>query len=94
MQQIIESKRYDTETANEVCSDKYWDGSNWDRNGRNRTLYKTAKGAFFVHHETRWQGERDHLEAVSETFAKELYERLPERAMTFAEAFGVEPEDA
>lgn len=89
MQQIIEGRRYDTETANEVCSDKYWDG-----NGRNRTLYKTAKGAFFVHHETRWQGERDHLEAVSESFARELYERLPERKMTFADAFGEEPEDA
>ncbi|MBK8880738.1 MAG: hypothetical protein IPN74_20195 [Haliscomenobacter sp.] len=94
MQQIIEGKRYDTETADEVCSDKYWDGSNHDRNGRNRTLYKTPKGAFFVHHETRWQGERDHLEAVSETFAKELYERLPERKITFVEAFGHEPEEA
>ena len=66
MEQIIDGKRYDTETATLVTSDYYWDGSNHDRHGRNTFLYKTSKGNFFLHDTTRWEGERNYLEAISE----------------------------
>ena len=94
MQQIIDGKMYDTETADLVASDNYWDGSNWDRHGRNTFLYKTKRGAFFVHHTTRWQGERDSIQAIDVDGAKALYEQLPEHDMDYAEAFGVAPEEA
>lgn len=94
MKQVIDGKQYDTETADKIASDHYWDGSNWDRNGRSNYLYKTRKGAFFVLHETRWQGERDHIKAVSIEEARRQYEALPEHDMEFAEAFGEEPEEA
>lgn len=94
MKQVIDGKVYDTETADLVASDNYWDGSNWDRHGRNTYLYKTKRGNFFAYHKTRWQGERNYIEALSIAEAKRLYERLPETEMTYEEAFGEKPEDA
>lgn len=94
MKKVIGGKSYDTETAELVASDRYWDGSNWERHGRNTYLYKTAKGNFFLHHTTMWQGERDSIEPVSVEEAKGYYEQLPEQELDFAEAFGVEPEEA
>lgn len=94
MKQVIDGKVYDTETADLVASDNYWDGSNWDRHGRNTYLYKTKRGNFFAYHKTRWQGERNYIEALSIAEAKRLYERLPETGMTYEEAFGEKPEDA
>jgi len=94
MKQIINGKSYDTKTAQVVASDRYWDGHNWERNGRNMYLYKTTRGAFFILSTSQWQGERDTLEALTEDEAKALYESLHEQEMTYAEAFGVEPEEA
>lgn len=94
IQQVIHGLRYDTERAEVVASNEYWDGSNFERHGRNTHLYKTANGRFFLGHSTQWQGERNHIEPLSESAAKQWYEDLPEHAMTYAEAFGVEPEDA
>lgn len=94
MEKIINGKRYDTETADEVASDHYWDGSNFERSGRNTYLYKTAKGNFFLHHTTQWQGERDNIEAVDVERAKEIYEGLPEETMGYEATFGVAPEEA
>jgi predicted metallo-beta-lactamase superfamily hydrolase len=94
MKQIIDGKRYDTDKACLVASDRYWDGSNFERHGRNTMLYKTAKGAFFLHHTTQWQGERERIENITEEEAKGWYERLPEYELDFAEAFGEEPEEA
>ncbi len=94
MEQIINGKTYDTETAVEVASNRYWDGSNWERSGRNTFLYKTKKGNFFLHHTTRWQGERDRIEPVDIEEAKKHYEQLSEQSMSYEEAFGVEPEEA
>lgn len=94
MKQIIDRKEYDTEKAQLVASNRFWDGSNFERNGRNTYLYKTPKGNFFAHHTTQWQGERDTLEALTEDEAKTLYEDLPEHDMTYAEAFGEKPEEA
>jgi hypothetical protein len=94
MRQIVNGKLYDTEKAQLVAHDRYWDGSNWERHGRNTYLYKTAKGSFFLYHTTLWQGERDYIEPVSKEEAKAYYEQLPEHEMEYEEAFGEPPEEA
>ncbi|MDK2974906.1 MAG: hypothetical protein PWP08_1277 [Methanofollis sp.] len=94
MEQIIDGRRYDTETADLIASDRYWDGSNFERNGRNAYLYKTKNGRFFLYHTSLWQGERDHIETVDEEEARTFYEQLPEHPVSYADAFGEEPEDA
>ncbi len=94
MKQIIGRKIYDTEKAMEIASDRYWDGNNWERNGRNQTLYKTQNGNFFICNTTQWQGERDTIQPVSKEEAMELYESLPEHAVEYKETFDVEPEEA
>lgn len=94
MRQVVNGKLYDTEKAQLVAHDRYWDGHNWDRHGRNTYLYKTAKGNFFLHHTTLWQGERDYIEPVSKEEAKYWYEQLPEHELEYEEAFGEAPEEA
>lgn len=94
MKKVVDGKLYDTEKAQVVASDHYWDGSNWDRQGRNTFLYKTQKGNFFLHHTTRWQGERDSIEPVSMEEAKQFFEQLPEHELSYEEAFGEAPEEA
>lgn len=94
MKQVIGGKVYDTEKAKLVASDRYWDGSNYERHGRNTYLYKTARGNFFLHHTTQWQGERDSIEPVDIGEAKSYYEQLPEQELEYSDAFGVEPEEA
>ena len=94
MTKVIEGKKYDTDTAQLIAHDHFWDGSNWERHGRNQYLYRTKKGAFFQVSETCWQGERDELIAVGVEEAKRIYEELPELELDYAEAFGVEPVEA
>ena len=94
MKQVIDGKLYNTETATEIASDRYWDGHNFERHGRNTYLYKSKKGNYFVHHTTCWQGERDTIEAVTLDEAKRYYETLSEHAVEYAEAFGVKPAEA
>ena len=94
MKQIINGKLYDTDKAMLVASNRYWDGSNWERSGRNTFLYKTAKGSFFLHYTTQWQGEREHIEAITEVKAMDYYEQLPEHELEYEEAFGVIAEEA
>jgi hypothetical protein len=94
MQAIINGLRYDTEASTQLASNRYWDGHNWDRNGRNTFLYKTKNGRYFLHHTTRWQGERDSIEPIGLFDAKANYEALPEKDVDYADAFGIEPEDA
>lgn len=94
MRQIVDGRLYDTEKAQLVAHDRYWDGRNWDRHGRNTYLFKTAKGRFFLHHTTRWQGERDRIEPITKEYAKAMYEELPEHELEYEEAFGEAPEEA
>jgi hypothetical protein len=94
MRQVVNGKLYDTEKAQLVAHDRYWDGHNWDRQGRNTYLYKTAKGNYFLCHTTLWQGERDYIEPVSEQEARYWYEQLPEHELEYEEAFGEAPEEA
>ncbi len=94
MNEIINGKRYRTATATLIAGNDYWDGHNWERSGTNVFLYKTPKGAFFLQHQTQWQGQQDTIEPVTIEEAKEWFERLTERRVEFKDAFGVEAEDA
>jgi len=93
---IIDRKRYSTATATLIASDAYWDGHNFERQMRNTFLYKTPRGAFFVLNLTRWEGERDSLQPISEEDAIELYEiQLSEHEVAYEKAFpGIEIENA
>ena len=94
MQQIVSGKLYNTKNAELIADDRYWDGRNWERNGRNRYLYVTKKGNFFIHVTTLWGNEDDHIEPVSRDQAKRLYEELLNQKMTYREAFGESPVEA
>ena len=94
MERVVDGKRYSTDAAELIASDRYWDGSNFERSGRTTYLYKTAKGAFFTHTTTMWLGERESIEVVDAVEAAILYEGFPEQEMGYAEAFGVEPVEA
>ncbi len=94
MEAIINGLRYDTDKSVLITSDRYWDGNNWDRSGRSTYLYRTKNGRFFLHHDTRWQGEQDTILPLTDDLAKIHYERLTEYEMTYKEAFGVDVPDA
>lgn len=94
MERIIDGLRYDTDSATLVAHDRFFDGSNWERRGRNTYLYKTKNGRWFTLVTTLWQGERDAIEAIEEDEARDLYERLPEHEVSYVGAFGEEPEEA
>jgi predicted HicB family RNase H-like nuclease len=79
MRKIIQGKVYDTETATELASNRYWDGNNFERHGRNTYLYVTPRGAFFQADTTLWQRERDTIEPLSREAAQQLYDSLPEQ---------------
>mgnify|MGYP001098704628 CR=1 FL=1 len=94
MKQICNGMLYDTEKAQLVAHDAFWDGRNWERNGRNTYLYRTPRGRFFLYHRTLWQGERDRIEPLEKEEAMRTYEELPEHEISYEEAFGVAPEEA
>ncbi len=75
MSQVIDRKRYNTDTATLLSGDDYWDGHNWERSGRNTFLFRTPNGAYFAQHLTCWQGEADTLEPLTEGEAVALYEQ-------------------
>ena len=86
--QIINRKRYSTETATLLAHDAYWDGNNHERNGRNRFLYRTSKGNYFTVYQSRWQGEFTALEPIDQDEAIMLFEgSLSVHELTYAEAF-------
>ena len=94
MEQTINRIRYDTGKATEVASDRYWDGHNWERNGRNRALYLTPKGNYFIHNTTLWMGEHDCIIPLSKEDATHAWDCLPEHLVTYEEAYGIVPEEA
>ncbi len=87
MRAVIGGIRYDTDKAEVIAHDCYWDGHNWERHGRNTYLYKTPNGRYFAVYLTMWEGERDRIEPLPVAEALELYEQLPEKVMEFEEAF-------
>lgn len=94
MKSVIGGRAYNTETATRIASDRYWDGSNLERNGRNEYLYKTKGGAYFTHNTSRWTGERDTITPLTKEEAIEAWERLPEKDIEFEEAFDTEVQEA
>lgn len=88
MTRIVGGRRYNVATAELLADDCYWDGSNFERHGRNTFLYRTPNGAYFTVRLTQWQGERDELLPCTEDEAVELYETaLPEHARSYESAF-------
>lgn len=96
MTRIVNRKRYSTDSATLIADDVYWDGSNMERQNRNRFLYRTPRGAYFLVTQTQWQGEQDTLEPISQSDAIDLWEGpLSEHATEFEAAFpDVSVEDA
>jgi len=93
--EVIGGKRYRTAASTLIASDAYFDGSNWERHGRNTFLYRTKNGGYFKVNQTRWQGERDSLTPLNPDEAETLFEELPEKEMDFEDAFpGVTVVDA
>ena len=88
MQQIINRKIYDTNTASRVTNRGPLN------HGRTSSLYKTEKGNFFIHSETIWDREYDVITPISEEEAKEVYEAMPYHDMDWETAFGEVPEEA
>lgn len=84
---IINKKIYNTETATLLSGDDFWDGSNFERKGRNQFLYKTRKNNYFIVNLTKWQGERDDLIAISKDEAINFFENHSEKRVEFEEAF-------
>jgi hypothetical protein len=85
MKKIIDGKRYDTETAEEVASWSY--GNHGDFNRAEETLYRTKHGRWFLHGEggprsrfartvrqNEWSGGST-IEALTEAEAKAWLER-------------------
>lgn len=87
-ERIVNRTRYAVATATLLASDCYWDGSNFERHGRNRFLYRTPNGRYFTLRLTQWQGEQDTLEPVDLEEAIRLYEGpLSEHETEYAAAF-------
>ena len=93
MKNVIEGKIYNTETATLIASDHYWDGSNFDRNGRNTYLYRTPRGAYFLYHTTRWSGENDTIQPIEIDEAISTYGELREKDLSYEDAFDAVPEE-
>ena len=87
MEAIIGRVRYRVNGSTLLAHDEYWDGSNYERQGRNTFLYRSPNGRYFAVHLTMWQGEADAIEPLGEDEAYELYESLPEREVPPEEAF-------
>jgi hypothetical protein len=94
MRRVVNGLVYDTEKAILIAHDRFWDGHNWERRGRNAFLYKTPGGRFFLYRTSMWQGETSYIEPVTVAEAKEWYEALPCQEVPYEEAFGVVPEEA
>lgn len=63
MNKIINGKKYDTSTAEYICSD-----GTLNQNGCTRctALYKKKTGEYFFYHRTMWQGEDNSIKPLSE----------------------------
>ena len=96
MYRIVDGVRYSVAKATLLADDAWWDGHNYERQGRNRFLYRTPKGRYFVVTLTCWQEEHDNLRPMMMEDALQLYEdELLEHYVDHEEAFpDVKIEDA
>jgi hypothetical protein len=87
MEAVINRKRYRTATATLLASDAFWDGHNFERQGRNAFLFRTPNGSYFAQYQSQWEGERDRIEPLDLDAAIGLFEQLPEKVVEFEDAF-------
>ena len=85
--EIIDQKRYSTLTAELLAGNDYWDGSKFERSGRNCFLYRRPEGAYFAVNLTQWKGECDSIDPLNQDRAIELFERMTEKRVTFEQVF-------
>jgi hypothetical protein len=91
---VVDKLKYTTEGAELLASDAFFDGRNWERQGRNTFLYRTKKGRYFIVKQTTIRGEWDKLEPLEEGDAMTLYSTLPTKEIPFESAFQGEVEEA
>lgn len=85
---VVNRVRYDVSKATLIASDCYWDGHNFERNGRNTFLYRTSNGRYFTVNLTQWQGEEDTLIPVSLEDAIDMFTyHLREHVDSFEKVF-------
>jgi hypothetical protein len=94
MEAVVKGVRYRVNNSTLLAHNRYWDGQDHTRSGRNTFLYRSPKGRFFAVRLSQWQGESDRIEPLSKEEAMELYESLRVKEVTYEEAFGIEPEEA
>jgi len=97
MSQIVGRFRYDTEKAELIADDAYYDGKNWERNDTNTFLYRTPNGRYFITFINR--GEKFPGPTVLRPLLMEdaitLFYELKQKHKPFKEAFpGIEILDA
>lgn len=74
MERIVNRTRYSVAASRLLAGDDYWDGHNFERHGRNKFLYLTPKGKYFVVTLSQWQGESDDLTPCTMQEAIDLFE--------------------
>ena len=90
MRAIIKRKIYDTTTALAIANDGIL--SQYHKTTAT-TLYKTVKGAFFLHFRTMWQGERNTITVIDIEAAKDFFENAVKTEMEYSEAFACNLEE-
>ena len=86
MIQVIDGKRYNTETAIRIAYSQHANGS--------VNLYKTIRKNFFLAYMMIENKELDLIEPISFKQAMFYYHQLNLHLVAIAETFGFEPEDA
>lgn len=69
---IIGGKRFSTETATLLSGNDWFDGHNFERQGRQTYLYRSPAGAYFCAELSSVQGE-DRIILLSDSEALEMY---------------------
>jgi len=87
MNEVVDGRRYNTDTAELLAGNDYWDGHNFERQGTNCFLYRTPKGAYFTLSLSQWEGSTTTIEPVSEAAAREHFEDMREKRVDYEKAF-------
>lgn len=93
MKQILGNKLYDTDTATEICCASSCNNSS-DFDFSSKSLHKTRKGKYFVHHHVSIReastGDTANLEAIDDAIAAKEWavEHCPDSADEIVAEFG------
>ncbi|MDJ0766246.1 MAG: hypothetical protein QNJ97_24905 [Myxococcota bacterium] len=79
---------YDTDKSTIVATDSYFDGKNWERNGRNTFLYKTPNGRYFKQFLSRRENENSYIQPLELEEAITLYFQLDEEVRELEDKVG------